>query len=1165
MRINRLDLTRYGRFTDRVLDFGTMDQGKPDLHIIYGPNEAGKSTTFSALLDLLFGIEHASRYNFLHPYPAMKIGASLQLQDATQELVRTKARVNSLSDDAGRALPDTLISAEFGDIDRDAYRMMFSLDDDTLEEGGDAILASKGNLGELLFSASAGLAGLSQNLSQLRSRADQFYRPGARKGELADLRVRLQEIEAAKTELDAKSSAQAYGKLTEAHRQAQSEYQQALSLHGQTRNRIADIDAMLNALPHLHRLHELREKLTALADVPVVPAGFEVELPRLMIDDAELRTRLEGQAAALAALEQDISAITPDENALHLAASAGQLQILRARFLTAEKDLPEREAALRTEQQKIDTLLIRLGQDVKCNPRDLLIPVQVETALRSLIERRSGIAAAVQLSRKELEAAQDRLALAQEKLENAGAAQGNFDSAQRQTLNNLLSRLRGEDHRAFLRQAESTVREEEAQLRELWQVLPYRQGDFSTDLDAIAALPVPDAAEVEGAGQQAQGLESRLQQAQDGIAKHTEDSVELRAQLQSLQQDNLVMTQEQAAELRQTRNAAWQQHRKTLTDDTAAKFEHLLTQDDQAVHSRLTQASEFARAMQLRERIAVLDAQIAHAQNSVVHLHTELQAVNARIAIWQQQLVPAATDVLPAGSLLRWMEKRSTLLQKRQLWLRACRMRDERLAQIRDAENSLSGALQQAGISLEGSDLSVLQVQASALSEAFQQHAGLQAELAEREQELRRRRKEADEVEAQDGQWQEAWRAACQTTWLAQDATIPALEQVREILNLTAELAPALERSHDLAQRISAMHDDQAAYRSEAEALAQRLGLPVVTAAGDALPVAELAARSEQHIRKAEEEQQKLLGLRGRLAEAAQQMQVFERQAEVLGARKDTMLAQLQADNLEEAGLKIQAAAKKAGLEQSRAGEEQTITYLLKLAQPAEAEALLEHADNTVLKAELQTLREQDETQDQHKQEQYRLWKQAEQLMRDAQAGDDSAAKLDEQRRTLLLEIEEQSKQYLRLRFGISAAEQALRLYRDQHRSSMMAQASAAFAAISQGSYRQLTTQTDKDSEILIAIAADGSSKTADELSKGTRFQLYLALRIAGYYEFVARRPMPFIADDIMETFDDDRARETFRLFAQMSQKGQVIYLTHHQHLCDIAKEIYPDVRLHRL
>ncbi|OYX68028.1 MAG: hypothetical protein B7Y95_21510, partial [Rhizobiales bacterium 32-66-11] len=66
--------------------------------------------------------------------------------------------------------------------------------------------------------------------------------------------------------------------------------------------------------------------------------------------------------------------------------------------------------------------------------------------------------------------------------------------------------------------------------------------------------------------------------------------------------------------------------------------------------------------------------------------------------------------------------------------------------------------------------------------------------------------------------------------------------------------------------------------------------------------------------------------------------------------------------------------------------------------------------------------------------------------------------------------------------------------------------------------------------------------------------------------EFVrSRSTVPFVADDIMETFDDFRAEEAFRLFAEMAQAGQVIYLTHHLHLCEIVKKICPSVRLHRV
>ena len=98
------------------------------------------------------------------------------------------------------------------------------------------------------------------------------------------------------------------------------------------------------------------------------------------------------------------------------------------------------------------------------------------------------------------------------------------------------------------------------------------------------------------------------------------------------------------------------------------------------------------------------------------------------------------------------------------------------------------------------------------------------------------------------------------------------------------------------------------------------------------------------------------------------------------------------------------------------------------------------------------------------------------------------------------------------------------------------------------------------------AVGADGRSKMAMELSRGARFQLYLALRVAGYHEFARSRPsVPFVADDIMESFDDFRAEEAFRLFADMAGVGQVIYLTHHRHLAEIALRVCPTARLHQM
>jgi len=180
--------------------------------------------------------------------------------------------------------------------------------------------------------------------------------------------------------------------------------------------------------------------------------------------------------------------------------------------------------------------------------------------------------------------------------------------------------------------------------------------------------------------------------------------------------------------------------------------------------------------------------------------------------------------------------------------------------------------------------------------------------------------------------------------------------------------------------------------------------------------------------------------------------------------------------------------------------------------------------------------------------------------------GDEAVARLEEQRQTLLLEMKDGARQNLRRRLGLLAVDAALRQYRDTHRSGMLERASEAFRTMSRGRYSGLAAQPDGAREVLVALAAEGGSKEADQLSDGTRAQLYLALRIAGYHEFVRNNgPVPFIADDIMESFDDDRAAEAFGLLAKMSETGQVIYLTHHSHVCEIAREACPSVHIHEL
>jgi uncharacterized protein YhaN len=95
MRFSRLSLERYGRFEDCELTFRS---GSPDLQIIYGANEAGKTTSLSAVSDLLFGFPTRSPYNFLFDYSLLRVGAMLEDSGRTIACRRKKGTSATLLD-----------------------------------------------------------------------------------------------------------------------------------------------------------------------------------------------------------------------------------------------------------------------------------------------------------------------------------------------------------------------------------------------------------------------------------------------------------------------------------------------------------------------------------------------------------------------------------------------------------------------------------------------------------------------------------------------------------------------------------------------------------------------------------------------------------------------------------------------------------------------------------------------------------------------------------------------------------------------------------------------------------------------------------------------------------------------------------------------------------
>jgi uncharacterized protein YhaN len=49
---------------------------------------------------------------------------------------------------------------------------------------------------------------------------------------------------------------------------------------------------------------------------------------------------------------------------------------------------------------------------------------------------------------------------------------------------------------------------------------------------------------------------------------------------------------------------------------------------------------------------------------------------------------------------------------------------------------------------------------------------------------------------------------------------------------------------------------------------------------------------------------------------------------------------------------------------------------------------------------------------------------------------------------------------------------------------------------------------------------------------------------------------LPFIADDLFINYDDGRAKAGLQALANLSEKTQVIFLTHHEHLIPAAESL---------
>ena len=192
MRLKLLELKAFGPFTDELLEFNSQ---KPGLHIIFGLNEAGKSSSLRGLKALLYGFQNRTPDNFLHSYEQLMVGGCLQNEDGRElAFQRRKRKVGDLLDAEGSPMETHGLAAFLHGVEPKIFESLYGIDHRQLVEGGDEILSQKGEVGRILFAAGAGLSSLKKVTDQLEEEAAGLFKSAGQLPEINKAIRRFNEL-----------------------------------------------------------------------------------------------------------------------------------------------------------------------------------------------------------------------------------------------------------------------------------------------------------------------------------------------------------------------------------------------------------------------------------------------------------------------------------------------------------------------------------------------------------------------------------------------------------------------------------------------------------------------------------------------------------------------------------------------------------------------------------------------------------------------------------------------------------------------------------------------------------------------------------------------------------------------------------------------------------
>jgi uncharacterized protein YhaN len=378
-----------------------------------------------------------------------------------------------------------------------------------------------------------------------------------------------------------------------------------------------------------------------------------------------------------------------------------------------------------------------------------------------------------------------------------------------------------------------------------------------------------------------------------------------------------------------------------------------------------------------------------------------------------------------------------------------------------------------------------------------------------------------------------------------------------------AAMAGQCERLSELEGRIDNRRDDLARRQREFEAVSQR----IVALAGETGLRAEKATPRAQLDQLASEyrDQQQRVARRKELRQRARGLRVEQ----LRHARASKSLARHRGSLFQKCGVTNenelrQLAAKLVEAEQlrkKRAGITREIAAAIgKHGTEADFAPLMAPEMIGRLEPDWEALTAQAESQDG---ELKTLLQQRGALVEQqrAQAADRSLAAKQLELDVVEAQIESAARSW-RERATLSVMLERIRQDYEQHRQPQTLQeASGYLQQLTSGKYARIWTPLAHD--ILFVDTAEGQSLPVEVLSRGTREQLFVSLRLALVAAFARRGiHLPMILDDVFVNFDAGRTKIAAAVLRDFAKQGhQLIVFTCHEHLWRMFQEIKVDTR----